>query len=96
LLDPPALPEFRKQGLGHIINVISAAGLKIVPLQGVYAATKNAVRTLMEIARRPRGSPFAPTKPLLLPRVRRRAANWVASNPAENLEVQSSPQSRFS
>jgi len=35
---------FRKQGFGHFVNVISTAGLKIVPLQAVYAATKNAVR----------------------------------------------------
>jgi short-subunit dehydrogenase len=51
LLHPPVLPVFRKQGLGHIINVISTAGLKIVPLQGVNAATKNAVRTLTEALR---------------------------------------------
>ncbi|WP_158989984.1 SDR family oxidoreductase [Mucilaginibacter sp. L196] len=43
-----ALPVFRKQGFGHVVNVISTAGLKIVPQQGVYAATKNAVRTITE------------------------------------------------
>ncbi|MBC9933012.1 SDR family oxidoreductase [Chitinophaga qingshengii] len=46
-----AIPEFRKQGSGHIINIISTAGIKIVPAQGVYAATKNAVRTLTEAFR---------------------------------------------
>jgi len=46
-----ALPVFRQQGSGHIINIISTSGLKIVPLQGVYAATKNAVRTLSEALR---------------------------------------------
>ena len=56
MLHPPALPIFRKQGLGHIINVISTAGLKIVPLQGVYAATKNAVRTLTEALRQEAGA----------------------------------------
>jgi NADP-dependent 3-hydroxy acid dehydrogenase YdfG len=50
-----ALPVFRKQGFGHIINVISTAGLKIVPSQGVYAATKNAVRTLTEALRQEAG-----------------------------------------
>ena len=50
-----ALPVFRKQGFGHFINVISTAGLKIVPQQGVYAATKNAVRTLTEALRQEAG-----------------------------------------
>ncbi len=50
-----ALPVFRKQGSGHIVNVISTAGLKIVPSQGVYAATKNAVRTLSEALRQEAG-----------------------------------------
>lgn len=43
-----ALPVFRAQGHGDFITVVSTAGLKIVPTMAVYAATKNAVRTLME------------------------------------------------
>ncbi|MEU3623496.1 oxidoreductase [Amycolatopsis coloradensis] len=43
-----ALPVFRRQGSGHLITVVSTAGLKIVPTQAVYAGTKNAVRTLLE------------------------------------------------
>ena len=43
-----ALPVFRRQGQGHLVTTVSTAGLKIVPTQAVYAATKNAVRTLME------------------------------------------------
>lgn len=43
-----AMPVFRKQGNGHFVTTVSTAGLKIVPTQAVYAATKNAVRTLME------------------------------------------------
>lgn len=43
-----ALPVFRGQGQGHFVTTVSTAGLKIVPNQAVYAATKNAVRTLME------------------------------------------------
>ena len=50
-----ALPVFRRQGSGHIVNVISTAGLRIVPMQGVYAATKNAVRTLTEALRQEAG-----------------------------------------
>lgn len=46
-----AIPVFKQQQSGHIINVISTSGLKIVPTQGVYAATKNAVRTLTEAFR---------------------------------------------
>ncbi len=50
-----ALPVFRRQGFGHVINVISTAGLKIVPQQGIYAATKNAVRTITEALRQEAG-----------------------------------------
>ena len=50
-----ALPLFRRQGSGHFVHVVSTAGLKIVPLQGVYAATKNAVRTLTEALRQEAG-----------------------------------------
>ncbi|HEV8083669.1 MAG TPA: SDR family oxidoreductase [Chitinophagaceae bacterium] len=46
-----AMPTFKKQGFGHIINTVSTSGIKIVPLQGVYAATKNAVRTINEALR---------------------------------------------
>jgi NADP-dependent 3-hydroxy acid dehydrogenase YdfG len=46
-----ALAVFKKQGSGHIINIISTSGIKIVPLQGVYAGTKNAVRTISEALR---------------------------------------------
>lgn len=50
-----ALPVFRRQGAGHIVNIISTSGLKIVPTQGVYAATKNAVRTMSEALRQEAG-----------------------------------------
>lgn len=43
-----AMPVFRRQGRGHFVTTVSTAGLKIVPTMAVYAATKNAVRTLME------------------------------------------------
>jgi NADP-dependent 3-hydroxy acid dehydrogenase YdfG len=43
-----ALPVFRRQGRGHFVTTVSTAGLKIVPTMAVYAATKNAVRTIME------------------------------------------------
>lgn len=46
-----ALPIFSQQGSGHIINVISTAGISIVPTMGVYAGTKNAVRTISEALR---------------------------------------------
>ena len=45
------MPVFKTQGSGHIINIISTSGIKIVPLQGVYAGTKNAVRTISEALR---------------------------------------------
>jgi NADP-dependent 3-hydroxy acid dehydrogenase YdfG len=50
-----ALPVFARQESGHVINVISTAGIKIVPTMGVYAATKNAVRTVTEALRQEAG-----------------------------------------
>ncbi|WP_346984581.1 SDR family oxidoreductase [Chryseobacterium sp. POE27] len=46
-----AIPIFKEQKSGHIINIISTSGIKIVPMQGVYAGTKNAVRTIAEAFR---------------------------------------------
>jgi NADP-dependent 3-hydroxy acid dehydrogenase YdfG len=43
-----ALPVFRRQGQGHFVTTVSTAGIQIVPTMAVYAATKNAVRTIME------------------------------------------------
>ena len=37
------------------MNVVSTSGLRIVPTQGVYAATKNAVRTVSEALRQEAG-----------------------------------------
>ncbi len=50
-----ALPVFARQGQGHVINVLSTAGLRIVPTMGVYAATKNALRTATEALRQEAG-----------------------------------------
>lgn len=46
-----ALPVFLRQGHGDFVTTVSTAGLKIVPEMGVYAATKNAVRTALEALR---------------------------------------------
>lgn len=46
-----AIPVFKEQQSGHIVNIISTAGIKIVPTQGVYAGTKNAIRTIAEAFR---------------------------------------------
>ncbi|MGN9785507.1 SDR family oxidoreductase [Nonomuraea sp. ZG12] len=43
-----ALPVFRRQGGGHLVTTVSTAGLTITPTMAIYAATKNAVRTLLE------------------------------------------------
>ena len=50
-----ALPVFRAQQFGHFVNIVSTAGLKVVPLQAVYAGTKNAVRTISEGLRQEAG-----------------------------------------
>lgn len=46
-----AIPVFKSQQSGHIVNIISTAGLKVVPMMGVYAGTKNAIRTITEAFR---------------------------------------------
>ncbi|MGW5046301.1 SDR family oxidoreductase [Streptomyces griseoluteus] len=43
-----ALPVFRRQGSGHLVSIVSVAGLTVSPSMAVYAATKNAVRTVHE------------------------------------------------
>jgi NADP-dependent 3-hydroxy acid dehydrogenase YdfG len=50
-----ALPVFRAQGSGHFVTIVSTAGLRIVPGQVVYAASKNAVRTVLEGLRQEAG-----------------------------------------
>jgi NADP-dependent 3-hydroxy acid dehydrogenase YdfG len=50
-----ALPVFQRQKSGQIINIVSTAGIKILPTMGVYAATKNAVRTITEALRQEAG-----------------------------------------
>ncbi|GAA4821799.1 SDR family oxidoreductase [Actinomycetospora corticicola] len=50
-----ALPVFRAQSAGHLVAIVSTSGLRIVPDQVVYAATKNAVRTLCEGLRQEAG-----------------------------------------
>lgn len=50
-----ALPVFARQNSGHVINIVSTAGIQIVPTMGVYAATKNAVRTATEVLRQEAG-----------------------------------------
>lgn len=57
-----ALPVFKRQASGHVINVISTAGLKILPTMGVYAATKNAVRTITEALRQEAGATLRVTE----------------------------------
>jgi NADP-dependent 3-hydroxy acid dehydrogenase YdfG len=50
-----ALPVFREQGSGHIVNTASTAAHRTVPNMAVYAATKIAVRTLSEGLRQEAG-----------------------------------------
>jgi NADP-dependent 3-hydroxy acid dehydrogenase YdfG len=43
-----SLPVFRRQGRGHVVTIVSTAGITISPTMAVYAASKNAARTIME------------------------------------------------
>lgn len=51
-----ALPIFREQGFGHFVNILSTAGLKIVPTMAVYAGSKNAARAITEGLRQEAGA----------------------------------------
>lgn len=57
-----ALPVFKEQGSGHIINIISTSGIRLLPTQGVYAGTKNAVRAITEILRQESGDKLRVTE----------------------------------
>ncbi|MFD7450822.1 SDR family oxidoreductase [Kitasatospora sp. NPDC059827] len=50
-----ALPVFRRQGTGQFVNVGSTAAYVVRPPQGVYAATKAAVKVLTEGLRQEAG-----------------------------------------
>ena len=50
-----ALPVFRRQGFGHVVNTLSTAGITIKPTMAVYAGTKNAMRTIAEGLRQEAG-----------------------------------------
>ena len=50
-----ALPVFRAQGTGHFVHTASTSAYRIVPEQGVYAATKTAVTVLSEALRQEAG-----------------------------------------
>jgi NADP-dependent 3-hydroxy acid dehydrogenase YdfG len=50
-----ALPVFREQGFGHIINTASTAAFRVTPNQAVYAGTKMAVRAISEGLRQEAG-----------------------------------------
>ncbi|MCB9959182.1 MAG: SDR family oxidoreductase [Rhodospirillaceae bacterium] len=50
-----ALPVFRRQGFGHIVNMASTSAHRIVPTMAVYAGTKFAVRAISEGLRQEAG-----------------------------------------
>lgn len=45
------LPQMRKQGSGHIINVTSIAGYMGLPYRGIYSSTKGALELVTEAYR---------------------------------------------
>lgn len=51
-----ALPVFRVQKSGHVINTASTAALKVVPTMSVYAGTKMAIRAISEGLRQEAGA----------------------------------------
>ncbi|WP_411087451.1 SDR family oxidoreductase [Streptomyces sp. 061-3] len=51
-----ALPVFRAQKSGHVINTASTAALKVVPDMSVYSGTKMAVRAISEGLRQEAGA----------------------------------------
>ena len=45
------LPQMRKQGSGHILNITSIAGYMGLPYRGIYSATKAALEITIEAMR---------------------------------------------
>lgn len=45
------LPQMRKQGTGHILNITSIAGYMGLPYRGIYSATKAALEITIEAMR---------------------------------------------
>ncbi|WP_050436160.1 SDR family oxidoreductase [Chondromyces crocatus] len=86
-----ALPVFRKQGAGHFVHTASVSGIRIVPTQGVYAATKNAVRTLSEALRQEAGDALRVT--VVSPGFVR--TDFIASVPGEALRHQLQERARI-
>jgi NADP-dependent 3-hydroxy acid dehydrogenase YdfG len=82
-----ALPVFRRQGRGHLVTTVSTAGLKIVPTMAVYAATKNAVRTLLEGLRQESTDGVLRTTSISPGYVRTELADSI-DNPAVREEIQ--------
>lgn len=50
-----ALPVFRAQGSGHVVNIASTAAFLVLPSMAVYAGTKAAVRAISEGLRQEAG-----------------------------------------
>jgi NADP-dependent 3-hydroxy acid dehydrogenase YdfG len=44
-------PHMQAQGSGHIVTIGSIAGHQVMPMNGIYAATKHAVRAIAESLR---------------------------------------------
>ncbi len=51
-----ALPVFRTQGFGHVVNIASTAAYLVLPTMAVYAGTKVAVRAISEGLRQEAGN----------------------------------------
>ncbi|WP_431924890.1 SDR family oxidoreductase [Micromonospora wenchangensis] len=83
-----ALPVFTRQGRGHLVTVVSTAGLKIVPTQAVYAGTKNAVRTLLEGLRQESTSGALRTTSISPGYVRTEFVDHAVDDPAVREQVQ--------
>ena len=67
-----ALPVFREQGFGHVINTASTAAFRVVPNQSVYAGTKMAVRAISEGLRQEAGDNLRVT--IISPGITRRTS----------------------
>lgn len=50
-----ALPVFREQGFGHVVNIASTAAYLVLPSMSVYAGTEMAVRAISEGLRQEAG-----------------------------------------
>ncbi len=81
-----ALPVFRAQGSGHVVNIASTAAYLVLPSMAVYAGTKVAVRAISEGLRQEAGDALRVT--IISPGMTRTNFADTMTNPAVRAQLE--------